>query len=284
MTKLCVVGAGLMGAGIAQVSAQAGYQVVLRDVSREALDRADRAIRASYGKFEAKGRMSEEDVGDSLARISTTTSLEEAAGDADMIVEAVFENLEVKQDVFGLLDKIAPTDAVLASNTSAIPITRIAAATSRPESVVGTHFFSPVPLMKLCELVRGYKTSDETLSSAREYAESVGKSCIVVNRDIAGFVTTRLICALAMEAARLVENGVASAEDVDAACRMGFGHAMGPLQTIDLTGIDIITNASQNIYDETQDEKFSPPGLLQRMVVAGDLGHKTDRGFYEYND
>lgn len=256
----------------------------MRDVSREALDRADRAIRASYGKFEAKGRMSEEDVGDSLARISTTTSLEEAAGDADMIVEAVFENLEVKQDVFGLLDKIAPTDAVLASNTSAIPITRIAAATSRPESVVGTHFFSPVPLMKLCELVRGYKTSDETLSSAREYAESVGKSCIVVNRDIAGFVTTRLICALAMEAARLVENGVASAEDVDAACRMGFGHAMGPLQTIDLTGIDIITNASQNIYDETQDEKFSPPGLLQRMVVAGDLGHKTDRGFYEYND
>ncbi|MDZ7578489.1 MAG: 3-hydroxyacyl-CoA dehydrogenase family protein [Candidatus Nanopelagicales bacterium] len=284
MTKLCVVGAGLMGAGIAQVSAQAGYQVVLRDVSREALDRADRAIRASYGKFEAKGRMSEEDVGDSLARISTTTSLEEAAGDADMIVEAVFENLEVKQDVFGLLDKIAPPDAVLASNTSAIPITRIAAATSRPESVVGTHFFSPVPLMKLCELVRGYKTSDETMDRAREYAESVGKTCVVVNRDIAGFVTTRLICALAMEAVRLVENGVASAEDVDAACRLGFGHAMGPLQTVDLTGIDIITNASQNIYDETQDEKFSPPGLLQRMVVAGDLGHKTDRGFYEYND
>ena len=184
--------------------------------------------------------------------------------------------------MFAALDTIARADAVLATNTSAIPITTIAAATERPESVVGTHFFSPVPMMKLCELVRGYKTSDETLARAREFAESVGKTCIVVNRDVAGFVTTRLISALAMEAVTLVESGVASAEDVDVACRLGFGHAMGPLQTADLTGVDILTNASTNIYTDTQDEKFAPPELLRRMVTAGDLGRKSGKGFYTY--
>jgi 3-hydroxybutyryl-CoA dehydrogenase len=138
-------------------------------------------------------------------------------------------------------------------------------------------------MMALCELVRGYKTSDETLARARAFAESVGKTCVVVNRDVAGFVTTRLICALAMEAVRLVENGVASAEDVDVACRLGFGHAMGPLATTDLTGVDILRNAAQNIYDETRDEKFAPPELLNRMVSAGDLGRKSGHGFYSYD-
>ena len=172
---------------------------------------------------------------------------------------------------------------MLATNTSAIPITQIAAATSRPESVVGTHFFSPVPMMQLCELVRGFKTSDETLARAREFAESVGKTCIVVNRDVAGFVTTRLIAALVVEAVKLVENGVASAEDVDIACKLGFGHAMGPLATADLTGVDILRNASRNIYVETQDEKFNPPETLNRMVTAGDIGRKSGRGFYSYD-
>ena len=143
---------------------------------------------------------------------------------------------------------------------------------------MGTHFFSPVPMMALCELVRGFKTSDATLAAAREFAESVGKTCVVVNRDVAGFVTTRLICALAMEAVRLVENGVASAEDIDTACRLGFGHAMGPLATTDLTGVDILRNASMNIYTDTADEKFFPPETLQRMVAAGDLGRKTRPG------
>jgi 3-hydroxybutyryl-CoA dehydrogenase len=195
----------------------------------------------------------------------------------------VFESLEVKSEVFAELDRLARPDAVLATNTSAIPITRIAAVTQRPESVVGTHFFSPVPMMALCELVRGYKTSDETLAAARAFAESVGKTCVVVNRDVAGFVTTRLISALAMEAVRLVETGVASAEDIDTACKLGFGHAMGPLATTDLTGVDILRNASQNIYDETQDEKFAPPELLNRMVSAGDIGRKSGRGFYRYD-
>jgi 3-hydroxybutyryl-CoA dehydrogenase len=279
--KLAVIGAGLMGSGIAQVAAQAGWQVALRDVTEEALARARAGIESSYRRFAAKGRLSAEEVEASLARITTTTQLDVAA-DADVVVEAVFESLEVKREVFEALDKICRDGALLASNTSAIPITQLAAATGRPESVVGTHFFSPVPMMRLCELVRGYLTSDEALAAARGFAESVGKTCVVVNRDVAGFITTRLIVALVVEAAKLVESGVASAEDVDTACRLGFGHPMGPLQTTDLTGIDILVNAAGNIHRETGDGKFLPPELLARMVAAGQLGRKTGRGFYDY--
>ncbi len=171
---------------------------------------------------------------------------------------------------------------MLASNTSAIPITKIAAATTRPERVVGAHFFSPVPMMQLCELVRGYKTSDETLATVREFAEGVGKTCIVVNRDVAGFVTTRLISALVVEAAKLYESGVATAEDIDVACKLGFGHAMGPLATADLTGVDILLHAADNIYTESQDEKFAPPEIMRRMVDAGDIGRKSGQGFYQH--
>jgi 3-hydroxybutyryl-CoA dehydrogenase len=279
---LVVVGAGLMGSGIAQVAAVAGWDVTLRDVTDEAQARGRAGIERSLGRFVDKAKLSRDDADAALARIATTTDLG-CVAEAGLVVEAVFESLEVKTEVFAELDRLARPDAVLATNTSAIPITRIAAVTQRPESVVGTHFFSPVPMMALCELVRGYKTSDETLAAAREFAESVGKTCVVVNRDVAGFVTTRLISALAMEAVRLVETGVASAEDIDTACKLGFGHAMGPLATTDLTGVDILRNASQNIYDETQDEKFAPPELLNRMVSAGDIGRKSGRGFYRYD-
>jgi 3-hydroxybutyryl-CoA dehydrogenase len=279
--KLAVIGAGLMGSGIAQVAAQAGWDVVLRDVSDAAVQRGLDGVKASYDRFVAKDKLSAEDAEAALARIVPTTELE-AAADADVVVEAVFEDVEVKHEVFRTLDRVCRDGAVLATNTSAIPITAIAAVTERPEAVVGTHFFSPVPMMRLCELVRGYKTSDETLARARAFAEGVGKTCIVVNRDVAGFVTTRLISALAVEAVKLVESGVASAEDIDVACKLGFGHAMGPLATLDLTGVDIMRNATRNIYTETQDEKFAPPELLNRMVTAGDLGRKTGKGFYDY--
>ncbi|TSB31926.1 3-hydroxyacyl-CoA dehydrogenase family protein [Streptomyces sp. NBC_01525] len=279
--KLAVIGAGLMGSGIAQVSAQAGWDVVLRDVTDGALARGKGGIEASYAKFVAKGKLDADAAEQALARITTTTDLD-AVGDADVVVEAVFEKIEVKREIFQALDKLAKDDAVLASNTSAIPITKIAAATSCPERVVGTHFFSPVPMMQLCELVRGYKTSDETLAIAREFAESVGKTCIVVNRDVAGFVTTRLISALVVEAAKLYESGVASAEDIDLACKLGFGHAMGPLATADLTGVDILLHATDNIYAESQDEKFAPPEIMRRMVDAGDIGRKSGRGFYAH--
>ncbi|MFJ9825617.1 3-hydroxyacyl-CoA dehydrogenase family protein [Streptomyces sp. NPDC101160] len=279
--KLAVIGAGLMGSGIAQVSAQAGWDVVLRDVTDAALARGTDAIRSSYEKFVAKGKLDAADAEAALGRITATTDLD-AVADADIVVEAVFEKLEVKHEIFRSLDKIAKDGAVLASNTSAIPITKIAAVTGRPESVVGVHFFSPVPMMQLVELVRGYKTSDETLATAREFAESVGKTCIVVNRDVAGFVTTRLISALVVEAAKLYESGVATAEDIDIACKLGFGHAMGPLATADLTGVDILVNATNNIYTESQDEKFAPPELMRRMVDAGDIGRKSGQGFYTY--
>lgn len=279
--RVAVIGAGLMGSGIAQVSAVAGLDVTMRDVSDAALQGGRDAIERSLSRFASKGRLTGDQVEQALGRISLTTDLDAVAG-ADIVVEAVFESLEVKRELFGALDGICGPDAVLASNTSAIPITQIGAATSRPESVVGTHFFSPVPMMALCELVRGYKTSDQTLAAARSFAEQVGKTCIVVNRDVAGFVTTRLIAALANEAVRLLETGVATAEDIDTACKLGFGHAMGPLATLDLTGVDIMRNATNNIYNDTRDGKFAAPELMSRMVIAGDLGRKTGRGFYQY--
>lgn len=279
--KLTVIGAGLMGSGIAQVAATAGWDVTLRDLDTAATTRGLAAIRKSLEKFAAKGTLTAEQAEQALGRITLTTELE-AAADADIVVEAVFESIDVKQEVFRALDVICKDTTVLATNTSAIPITQIAAVTSRPEAVVGTHFFSPVPMMKLCELVRGLKTTDETLATARAFAEEVGKTCIVVNRDVAGFVTTRLIAALVVEAVKLVENGVVSAEDLDIACKLGFGHAMGPLATTDLTGVDILAHAARNIYTETGDPKFFPPELLQRMVAAGDLGRKSGKGFYTY--
>jgi 3-hydroxybutyryl-CoA dehydrogenase len=279
--RVAVVGAGLMGSGIAQVAAQAGWQVVLRDITDDALSRGVDAISKSTARFVEKGRISTDDRDATLARVSTTTDLD-AVADVDIVVEAIFEQVEVKQEIFRDLDRICRDGAVLATNTSAIPITTIASATRRPEAVVGTHFFSPVPVMELCELIRGRHTSDETLASARAFAESTGKTCIVVKRDVAGFVTTRLISALVMEAVRLYESGVASAEDIDTACKLGFGHAMGPLATTDLTGVDILRHATANIYAETGDPKFFPPETLSRMVAAGDLGRKTGRGFYTY--
>jgi 3-hydroxybutyryl-CoA dehydrogenase len=279
--ELAVIGAGLMGGGIAQVAAVAGWNVTLRDVTDEALTRGLDAIRASLGKFVEKGRLEAGAAEAAVERITTTTELEAVAG-AAIVVEAVFEQLDVKRDVFAALDRICGPDVVLATNTSAIPVTKIAAATSRPEVVVGTHFFSPVPLMALCELVRGLHTSDATLAKAEGFAESVGKTCVTVNRDVAGFVTTRLICAFVMEAVRLVESGVVSAEDLDTACKLGFGHAMGPLATTDLTGVDVLLHASTNIWNETADPKFFPPELLTRMVEAGVIGRKSGQGFYSY--
>jgi 3-hydroxybutyryl-CoA dehydrogenase len=279
--RLAVVGAGLMGSGIAQVAAQAGWDVTMRDVTDAAVARGVDGIRASLSRFAQKGKITEADVDAALGRITTTTDLD-AVADADIVVEAVFEKIEIKHEVFRTLDQICKDGAILATNTSAIPVTQIAAVTARPEAVVGTHFFSPVPMMKLCELVRGFKTSDETLATVRTFAEGIGKTCIVVNRDIAGFVTTRLIAALVVEAVKLVESGVVSPADLDVACQLGFGHAMGPLATTDLTGVDVLLHAAKNIYTDTADEKFFAPELLQRMVTAGDLGRKTGKGFYDY--
>lgn len=278
---VAVIGAGLMGSGIAQVAAVAGHDVVLRDVTEDALTRGVEAIEKSLSRFVAKETLAASDADAALARITTTTDLAAVAG-ADVVVEAVYESLEVKTALFAELDRVAKDGAVLATNTSAIPVTRIAASTGRPESVVGTHFFSPVPMMKLCEVVRGYRTSDDTMARTSAFVRGLGKTVVVVTRDVAGFVANRMLLALTVEAVNLLETGVASAEDIDTACRDGFGHRMGPLQTADLAGLDVTLAAIRNVYDDTRDPKFAPPGLLQRMVAAGDHGRKTGRGFYPY--
>ncbi len=279
--QLAVIGAGLMGSGIAQVAAVGGYDVVLCDVTDEALVRGVANIKKSLARFVAKGVISASDADIAVDRITTTTELD-AVASADIVVEAVFEKIEIKAELFRELDRICKPDAVLASNTSAIPITQIASVTGRPESVVGTHFFSPVPMMKLCELVRGYKTTDETLDRARDFAQGCGKTVVVVNKDVAGFVTSRLTILFGLEAIRLVESGVMSAQDVDTACKLAFGHPMGPIESADMVGLDVMANAGNNVYAETQNEAWALPSVLVRMVEAGDLGRKTGKGFYSY--
>lgn len=280
--QIAVIGSGTMGAGIAQVAARAGYEVHLHDVSDERLLLARSAIESSLQRFVKGGSIKDSDAATALDQITFTTDLAKAVGGVSIVVEAVFEDLDVKAGIFKDLSKLCASDVILASNTSALPITQIAAFVDHPERVIGTHFFSPVPMMKLCELVRGEETSDEVLANAREFATRLGKTCIVVNRDVAGFVTTRLIAALILEASRLVEAGVATAEDIDIACQLGFGHAMGPLRTADLTGIDIIRNASLNIFAEEHNERWRPTSIIDQMVNEHRLGRKSGRGFYEY--
>jgi 3-hydroxybutyryl-CoA dehydrogenase len=278
--KIFVVGAGLMGSGIAQVSAQAGYAVIMRDVGEEPIKKGMDSIRWSVKKFAEKGAVKEspETI---IGRITTTTDLK-AGKDADLVIEAVFERLEVKQEVFRELDGICKPGAILATNTSALPITEISAVTKRPQMVVGTHFFSPVPMMRIVEIVKGLLTSEEALAAAQKYVLSLGKEYITVQRDIAGFALNRLNIPSTLEAIRLVEAGVATPEDIDKGMRLGFGRPMGPLETNDLTGIDVTMNAALNIYNETRDPKFWPPALMFRKVKSGQLGRKTGRGWYEY--
>lgn len=282
--RVAIIGAGLMGSGIAQVSALAGKQVRIFDNAD--LVRGQSLLDESLARFVKKGTLTQDAVEEITTRIEFTSDFAHAVTDCDIAIEAVFERLEVKQDIFQKLDQFAPAHAILASNTSALPISQIASVVKDPSRVVGTHFFSPVPMMKLCELVRGQATSDLTLQRAREFAESIGKECIIVNRDIAGFVTTRLILTLVLEAARLVESGIATAADVDLACKLGFGHAMGPLATADLTGIDVLRNASLNIVNEGETieaaEHFLPPALIDELVAQGKLGRKSGSGFHSY--
>jgi 3-hydroxybutyryl-CoA dehydrogenase len=277
-----VVGSGLMGGGIAQVSAVAGYKVKMHDVKEEFTAKGLEAIKGSLGKFLSKEKITQEKHDAALANLSTTISLDDAA-DADIVVEAVFENLDVKREVFGKLDEICPAHAILASNTSAIPISSIAAATARPDKVVGTHFFSPVPLMRLCEIIHGLQTSEETMAAAETWAQSVGKETVRVLKDHAGFIANRLYLPMGCEAARMLEAGVASPEDIDKAMRLGYNLPMGPLELADMTGIDVLMNACTAIYNDTGDAKFYPPPLMRRMVAAGLLGRKTGKGYYDYS-
>ena len=280
--KVFVVGAGLMGSGIAQVAATAGYQVTMRDINDEALGKGMKSIEKSLAKFVEKGKVSEDTAKSALANLKTTQEMSDAA-DADLVVEAVFEKIELKQEVFKALDEITGPDCILATNTSAISITNIASVTSRPEKVVGTHFFSPVPMMKLCELIYGLQTATETMDAVVAWAQDIGKETVVVNKDVAGFIANRVGLAMSGAAIDIIAMGVATPQDVDKTMKLGFAHRMGPCETADLTGVDVLMNAMKAIYNETQDERYWPPELMQRMVASGLLGRKTGKGFYDYS-
>ncbi len=279
--NIFVAGAGLMGGGIAQVCAQAGYDVVMRDLTDEIIVKGFKAITWSVDKLVEKGKV-QGTVDDIVGRIKGTTDFS-GAKDADFVFEAVIEDIETKRTVFSELDKLCPAHTIFATNTSAIPITNIAQATQRASKVVGTHFFSPVPMMRIVEIVKGLLTSEGTVEIADSLCKTLGKETIRVNRDVAGFALNRINFPSTVEAIRLVEAGVASVEDIDKGMRLGFGRPMGPFETADLAGLDIGFNAMSAVYKETQDEKFHPPVLLQRKVKIGHLGRKTGIGWYRYD-
>ncbi|MBC7357314.1 MAG: 3-hydroxyacyl-CoA dehydrogenase family protein [Desulfacinum sp.] len=281
--RIFVMGAGLMGSGIAQVAAQAGYSVSLCDVSREALERALNNIRWSVGKFAEKGQVTEP-VETIVGRIEPTLEVDPAGG-ADLAVEAVFENLEVKRDVFLRLDQVLPAHALLATNTSAIPVTQLAAAVSpgRRPKVLGLHFFSPVPMMQAVEVVRAMTTGQEAFLAGRDFVRSLGKEPILVHKDVPGFLINRINFPATLEAMRLVEAGVATVEDVDKGLRLAAGRKMGIFETGDMVGLDVTHGALLAIFEETRDPRWYPPAILRRKVQLGHLGKKTGRGWYVYD-
>ncbi len=278
--KVAVLGAGTMGNGIAQVCATAGMDVAMRDIGESLLERGIAQLEKSLAKLTEKGALSAGERDAARARIRTTTELEVAVKDADLVVEAIPERMDLKIETFAALAKHAPPHAILGTNTSSLSVTEIAAASGQPARVVGLHFFNPVPLMKLLEIVRGLGTSDETIEAARAFAARIGKEPIVV-KDFPGFATSRLGVILGCEAIRMLESGVASAEDIDKAMKLGYRHPMGPLELGDLVGLDVRLAILEHLHRELG-EQFRPPALLRQMVRAGKLGRKTGEGFYKY--
>ncbi len=276
-----IVGAGLMGGGIAQVCAQAGMKVFLTDISQEMIVNALKNITWSVAKFIEKGKLNE-NLETIMARIQADTDMTKAPR-VELAIEVVFEKLDLKQEIFGRLDKTCPPNTILATNTSAIPITEIAAVTRRPEKVLGLHFFSPVPMMGVVEVIKGMKTSEETIQSGIDFVRSIGKEPIRVERDVPGFLLNRINLIGYVEAIRLLEEGIGTVGDIDKGVRLGFGRRMGPFETGDLVGLDVSYGALTAIYEESKDMRYYPPQLLRRKVKAGELGRKTGRGWYEYD-
>ena len=281
INRVFIIGAGLMGSGIAQVCAQSGIQVALNDIDQEALEKGLKSIAWSVGKFIEKGKLSE-DSETILGRIETCTDYSPAS-EADLAIEAAFEKLEIKKEIFKKLDSACKPDAILASNTSAIPITELAAASKRPEKVLGLHFFNPAPMMDVVEVVRGVSTAEETVKIGIDFVKKIGKEPIRVESDVAGFLLNRINFPSTIEAIRVVEQGIGTVEDIDKGMKLAFGRRMGPFETGDLVGLDLTYNALLACYEETKDPRFYPPQLLRRKVTSGQLGHKTEKGWYEYS-
>ena len=281
MERVAVIGSGTMGHGIAQVAAMAGLRVGLQDVDAGRLDAARAQIDKSLERLVRSGKLADGGPAVVTARIATTTELSRAVDGADVVIEAVPEVLDLKHDVFRRLDELCPAETVLATNTSQLSITEIAAPTARPERTIGLHFFNPPVVMRLVEVVRGIRTSDATLTRGLELVRRLGKESVVCNRDAAGFITTRALAALRLECLRLYEEGIASIEDIDKAIRLGLNHPMGPFELTDLVGLDVALNNSRNL-ERVYGERFRPPQSLALHVAAGRLGRKSGAGWYDY--
>jgi 3-hydroxybutyryl-CoA dehydrogenase len=280
IAALGIVGGGLMGSGIAEVAARAGVTTFIREPQQDLLDRARERIARSLDAGVSRGKLSQEERGQALGRITFTTALKDL-GECDVVVEAVPEKLDLKRDVFSLLDQVCKPEAILASNTSSIPIAELAGATKRPDRVLGLHFFSPVPVMRLLELVRALRTSDETVETGRALGELLGKE-VIHTKDRAGFIVNMLLIPYLVAAIRMYEEGFASREDIDTGMRLGCAHPMGPLQLADFIGLDVTYEVCNSLFEEFKDPAYAPPPLLKRMLAAGMLGRKSGQGFYPY--
>ncbi len=280
ISRVGIVGCGLMGSGIAEVCARAGYRVTVREIDDRLLQDGLRRVQASLTRAVERGKASREQADQTMSRITGTLTLADFDG-CDLVVEAAVENMSVKKQVFSELDKILPSHAVLASNTSSLCLTEMASATNRGDKVLGIHFFNPVPVMPLIEFVRTILTSDETMDTARQFGASLGKT-MVTAKDTPGFIVNRLLIPYLLDAARVYEEGLATKEDIDAAIKLGLNHPMGPLTLLDFVGLDTTLFIADAMFEEYKDVRYAAPPLLRRMVLAGHLGRKSGKGFYDY--
>ena len=281
MEKIFVIGAGTMGSGIVQAFAQKGYEVIVRDLKDEFVDRGIATINKNLSKLVAKGKVTEEFKENVLSKITGTTDLNLAA-DCDLVIEAAVENMEIKKDIFSQLDKICKVETILASNTSSLSITEVASVTNRPDRVIGMHFFNPATIMKLVEVIKGMATSQETFDKVKELSFAIGKEPVEV-AEAPGFVVNRILIPMINEAVGIFAEGVASVEDIDTAMKLGANHPMGPLALGDLIGLDVCLAIMDVLYNETGDTKYRAHSLLRKYVRAGWLGRKSGKGFYDYN-
>jgi 3-hydroxybutyryl-CoA dehydrogenase len=278
--KVGVLGCGLMGSGIAQAAAQSGYDTVVVEVEQKFLEKGMSGIDKSLGKFVEKGKLSSSDKDACMSRLKGSTSLEDLA-QCDIVIEAITENPQVKKETYAAIDSIVKKEAIFASNTSSLTITELSMATSRPKQFVGLHFFNPVPLMKLVEVVRTILTTDETFTTAFDFAKSLGKEPVSC-RDNSGFIVNRLLVPYLLDAIRALEEGVGSVEDIDKAMQLGCGYPMGPFTLLDFVGLDTTYFITQVMFDEYREKRFASPPLLRKMVLAGRFGRKSGAGFYDY--